>query len=269
MTEVDHIRITGIGGVASVIFAPMRLTTEFGKEHRVAARGAQSLAAEIVICDDELPDFRQIDDRQCDFISHANCFAAGGIAVADYTPDIIRADIRVVGNRLDPDVVIPAAGRLLILAGDHIFSDVGQHSGRVDRRHQAGVEADQLERRIVFGQCAGAVERVVNFIERKRIVAVKLVEGYARNAAAAVIPENQYRVVGRIFVKAEADEISEGLAVAHARVGQLADFFKTVRTIEKARKHSRPHRFVMPGLSAAGLYYDVDIIGERCFLQLV
>ena len=73
---------------------------------------------------------------------------------------------------------------------------------RIDGGHQAGVEADQFERRIIGIRTVDRGKGVAHVVEAHHGV-VALVEADAADTAAAVVPKDEHAMVSGEIVFAE------------------------------------------------------------------
>ena len=107
--------------------------------------------------------------------------------------------------------VVPASRGYDFLGGYHIFGVVLYHSRCFDRSHKAGVEAYDVK--FIFE--LGALQRGFKLGESEGVKAVVLVKAYALCRAAAVIPQNEHIVLGRIFFLSPFEKVSERIRFTH------------------------------------------------------
>ena len=209
--EVHHVGVALEPVVAAVVVSLADRARHRGQRLLVGSRGVH-LLREVVEVLDELVHQRKVHHRQ-GREALAVLVDRGKVAVADRAAELLRAACGVLRQMLDDGAVFPARPRLALLRGNHVLGVGGQHVGRLEGTHQAGVEADELEG-LPHAGIAGR-QRGVELAQAQRVVVVALVKAHARDAAAAVIPQDEPHVFGGVVGDAPGEEVGEGLRVSH------------------------------------------------------
>ena len=98
---------------------------------------------------------------------------------------------------------------------------------------------------------------------------MQLVKGRAADRPAAVVPEGDGGLVGRIVLAGEFQEVLERLGIAHVGGVLLVHQLQAVAGIDPALELRGVHLVVLPLSRAAGLDDHRDVFGQLDLQQLV
>ena len=197
----------------------------------------------------ERADFAQVDQGKRSAGTLVIIHAVLIETVADGFAERGSVDSGIRGGRFADRLIVPPGAGLDFLGTDHVFCVRGKHIGVFKGAHQAGVIADEVE---AARQCVlRIVERIVDRPQGETLAVKIVIKADTRNAAAAVVPEDQTVVGGRIRCKTPAEESFQRLGIAHAGLGLPVDDcagpagdFKAVQLVRRS--------VVLPGARAAG-----------------
>ena len=222
LSDIHHVVVAFFTGVAAVVFRDGRAAGELREElPRILRGGLQRFDAIRAVSGHQIRSFRDVGNgKGGDFLGGvAVRNAALVIGIADHFAEPRAAHGGIVRQCAEPAGIVPAAARLTFLRGHHISGETMQRGKAVHRRHQAGIETDDLKGRNVGIRAVDRIESVMDLIEAHH-VAGALVVANAADTAAAVVPENEDTVVGGEVVPAEAQEVRETASRPHVRIGR-------------------------------------------------
>ena len=196
--EVNHVGVT-LAAVVAAVAVNLLDAARHGREGLLIGAGGVHLLREAIEVLDELVNLREVDHRQRDEALVATV-DGGQVAVADGAAQVQAVGRGVLGQIVNDRLVLPAVAGLALLRGVHVVRVRGQDVGRLERAHQAGVEADEVK--LLPHEGEGACERGVELAQGERVVAVALVKTDAGDGAAAVVPQNEAHVVSGVVLDA-------------------------------------------------------------------
>ena len=202
--------------------------------------------------------FRQIHHRERGALAAGLRRAGGDKVVHDVLADLDRGHGGIGRKLVQPVGIVPADAGLGLFRGDHIVGVIIQHEAGLERCHQAGVKADEVEGDAAVLQ--GLVDAGEGHAAAARVLFVIAV---ARDASAAVVPEDQLIPVGGIAQRAPLDKARKGIRIGHggvAHVGREALEAAALHLIDLVSVGGN-HRVVPPG-AAAGIDDDADVVRE-------
>ena len=238
------------------------------EEIGVRQREQQRLVAELVIRVRELCELAEVGQRERYLVIDALLLTALEIGVAYRLAERRGVYVRIFGERAEPARIMPAAAGLELLGGDHIGGHAAEGVRDVDGRHEAGVEADEIEGRLLRVGVHHAEGRG-ELAQGQRVVAVGLVEGGAGHGAAAVVPEEHHLMLGGKMRLAEIEEGGERLRLAPVRVGLLVDEREALAVEHEALNGAVRDGLVMPLVGSARLDDDADVFRDGDGQRLV
>ena len=153
-----------------------------------------------------------------------------------------------------PVGVVPAGAGFGLFGGDEVVG-VGLDRNRVlERRHQAGVESDEVEFH------AAGFERFGHFVGGHRVVRVEFIAAVTGNTAAAMVPEDEHVTVCRGLFLRELDERGERLRFGHGSAPQRLEALQAAGRGAPPLDVPGAHDIVLPAPGTAGLDDDVQVL---------
>ena len=185
--------------------------------------------------------------------------------IGDLLADLGRGHGGIAGKLGQPVAVIPAHAGLRLLGSHQIIGVVRKHQSVLRGSHQACVEADEIKLH------ARTLQRAVDGSQvHGSAGGVLLVISVAGHGTAAVIPEDQLIAVCREIRLAELDEPGQSLGIRHDAVPVVVH-----QTLQSSGGEpvnlvpSLADKVISPGLAAAGIDNNIDIVTQRGILHLL
>jgi hypothetical protein len=160
----------------------------------------------------------QVDHRQRDVRAGALLLGLGGEPVDDGGPEGVDVGGRVVGEHGER-AVVPAVPGFQLLGGDQPVGQRGHGAGRLVGRHEAGVEAEQVQP-VDAGLRQAVRDAAAQLVEGEDAVAGALVAADA-GPGGAVVGDDQRVVLRRVVGDALRDEVGERGRVAGVDVAEV------------------------------------------------
>ena len=113
------------------------------------------------------------------------------------------------------ETVVPAVGRLQFFGRDHIICIILPQAGMLQRAHQAGVKADPVQAGAAAGPERGGVHGLPQLAELQAVISEQFIHAKSADGPAAVVPEDQAVMPGRIVLDSCIQELGQSLRGAH------------------------------------------------------
>ncbi len=153
-----------------------------------------------------------------------------------------------------PVCVVPAGAGFRLFGGDEVVGVRLDRDRVLERRHEAGVESDEVEFH------AAGFERLGHFVGGHRVVRVEFIATVAGNTAAAMVPEDEHVAVRRSLLRGELDERSERLRFGHGSAPQRLEALQAAGRGAPPLDVPGAHDIVLPAPGTTGLDDDVQVL---------